>query len=217
MPAAMSNAEPIVPAPPIRKSTRPFFKPTYLQAYYYNQVSTIAPPASSSSSGTSYPLSSYLSYANLSSNHRHFCNAISSIVELKHYDQAILDPHWREAMSNEIKALEVNHTWSLQPLPPGKKAIGCKWVYKVKYKADGTVELFKARMVAKGYTQKEGLDYIETYSLVAKLVSVKCLLAVATVKGWSLSQLDVNNAFLHGDLHEEVFRLYHLASTAKER
>ena len=108
-------------------------------------------------------------------------------------------------MSNEIKALEVNHTWSLQPLPLGKKAIGCKWVYKVKYKADGTVEKFKARLVAKGYTQKEGLDYIETFSSVAKLVSVKCLLAIAAVKGWSLSQLDVNNAFLHGDLHEEVF------------
>ena len=86
VPAAMSNAELVVLAPPIRKSTRPSSKPTYLQAYHCNQVSTIAPPASSSSSGTPYPLSSYLSYANISSNHRHFCNAISSIVEPKHYD-----------------------------------------------------------------------------------------------------------------------------------
>ena len=81
VPAAMSNAEPVVPAPPI------------VQAYHCNQVSTTAPPTSSSSSGTPYPLSSYLSYANLSSNHRHFCNAISSIVEPKHYDQAVFDPH----------------------------------------------------------------------------------------------------------------------------
>lgn len=196
--AAMPNAELVVPAPPlrnpIRKSTRTSSKPTYLQAYHCNQVSTIAPPASSSSSSTPYPLSSYFSYANLSSNHRHFCNAISFIVEPKHYDQAVLDPQWREAMASEIKALEANNTWSLQPLPPGKKAIGCKWVYKVKYKVDGTVERFKARLVAKGYTQKEGLDYIENFSPVAKLVYVKCLLAVAAVKRCSLSQLDVNNA-----------------------
>ena len=95
VPAAMPNAELVVPTPPlrnpIRKSTRTSSEPTYLQAYHCNQVSTIAPPVSSSSLGTLYPLSSYLSYANLSSNHRHFCNAISSMVEPKHYDQAVLD------------------------------------------------------------------------------------------------------------------------------
>ena len=116
-PIVVSNAEPIVPAlplrTPIRKSTRTSSKPTYLQAYHCNQVSTIAPPASSSSSSTSYPLSSYLSYANLSSRHRHFCNVISSIVEPKHYDQAANDPQWREAMASEIKALKANNTWSL--------------------------------------------------------------------------------------------------------
>ena len=86
-------------------------------------------------------------------------------------------------MAVEISALEANHTWVLTPLPSHKKTIGCKWVYKVKYKSDGSVERYKARLVAKGFTQKEGLDYLETFSPVAKLVSVKSLLAIVAVQG----------------------------------
>ena len=86
-------------------------------------------------------------------------------------------------MDAEIVALEANHTWTLTPFPPHKKAIGCKWVYRVKYRYDESVERYKAWLVATGFTQKEGLDYIETFSPVAKMVSRKCLLIVATVKG----------------------------------
>ena len=108
-------------------------------------------------------------------------------------------------MDAEIKTLEANNTWTITNLPPGKKPIGCKWVYMVKYKSNGLVERYKAKLVAKGFTQKEGLDYIDNFSLVANLAFVKFVLVVATVKGWFLSQLDVDNAFLHGDLHEEVY------------
>ena len=108
-------------------------------------------------------------------------------------------------MDAEIVALVSNNTWTLTPLPSNKMAIGCKWVYRVKYKADGSVERYKARLIAKGFTQQEGLDFTDTFSPVAKLTIVKTLLAIFVVKGWHLVQLDVNNAFLNGDLHEEVY------------
>lgn len=107
-------------------------------------------------------------------------------------------------MDVEIKALESNHTWALTPLPPNQKAIGCKWVYRVKYKANGSIERFKARLVAKGFTQQEDLDFTDSFSPLAKMTTIKTLLAISAVKGWYLVQL-VNNAFLHGDLHEEVY------------
>ncbi|XP_020207370.1 uncharacterized protein LOC109792374 [Cajanus cajan] len=108
-------------------------------------------------------------------------------------------------MHEEIFALEENDTWVLTALPHHKTAIGCRWVYKIKHRADGSIERYKARLVAKGYTQMEGLDFIDTYSPVAKLTTVRLILALATMNNWHLKQLDVNNTFLHGILHEEVY------------
>ena len=108
-------------------------------------------------------------------------------------------------MQVEVDALDKNNTWQLVTLPPSKNIVGCKWVYRVKYKSDGSIERYKARLVAKGYTQEEGLDYFETFSPVTKLTTVRTLLAISSAKSWFLEQLDVNNAFLHGDLPEEVY------------
>ncbi|KAL5724899.1 hypothetical protein ACHQM5_008106 [Ranunculus cassubicifolius] len=108
-------------------------------------------------------------------------------------------------MEVEIAALERNHTWCLVSLPSNQKPIGCKWVFKIKYHADGSIERHKARLVAKGYNQIEGQDYHDTFAQVAKLVTVRLLLSVAAVRNWSLHQLDVHNAFLQGDLDETVY------------
>ncbi|GJT85353.1 retrovirus-related pol polyprotein from transposon TNT 1-94 [Tanacetum coccineum] len=107
-------------------------------------------------------------------------------------------------MNKEIEALELNKTWTFTLLPPGKTPIGNKWVFMIKLKADGNVERYKERLVAKGFNLKEGIDYKETFAHVAKMVTVRTLLAVAVEKGYQIEQLDINNAFLHGDLHEEL-------------
>ena len=106
-------------------------------------------------------------------------------------------------MQKEIQALEDNGTWTLETLPDGKKALGSRWIYKVKYHSDGRVERLKARLVVFGNHQVEGVDYTDTFAPVAKMVTVRTFLAVAAVKNWELHQMDVHNAFLHGDLTEE--------------
>ncbi|XP_073278735.1 uncharacterized mitochondrial protein AtMg00820-like [Primulina huaijiensis] len=134
----------------------------------------------------------------LSPSHKFFVHTISSVVEPNNFSQAVVQPEWRQAMFEELRALERNGTWSIVSLPPNKRVVGCRWVYKAKFFADGRLECYKERPVAKGCTQQEGIDYLETFSHVAKLVTMRTLLALASIHGWFLTQLDVNNAFLHG-------------------
>ena len=105
----------------------------------------------------------------------------------------------------EMQALDKNGTWEIVQKPRNKTPIGCKWVFTVKYKADSSVERYKARLVAKGYAQTYGIDYQETYTLAANMNTVQVLLSWTANQNWPLQQLDVKNAFLNGDLKEDVF------------
>eukprot|EP00253_Pinus_taeda_P001541 PITA_01541 len=108
-------------------------------------------------------------------------------------------------MNEEYRSLLANDTWDLVPLPKGQKLVRCKWVYRTKYGPDGKVDKYKARLVAKGFSQVEGLDYTETFSPVAKMNSIRLVLSLAASSKWEVHQMDVKSAFLHGDLHEEIY------------
>lgn len=119
--------------------------------------------------------------------------------------EALSNPCWRYAMSLELTALLRHGTWQLAIPPKGCNIIGCKWVFRIKRLADGSIDRYKARLVAKGFNQTLGLDYEETFSPVVKPVTIRTVLSLVVMQGWSLRQLDVNNAFLHGSLIETVY------------
>jgi len=121
------------------------------------------------------------------------------------FTQASKFPHWRTAIAEEYNALMANHTWDLVPLYPKQNLVGSKWVYRVKYHSDGTVERHKARLVTQGFHQQARLDYHETFCPVVKPATIRLILSLAISSRWTIHYLDVKNAFLHGHLTEDVY------------
>jgi hypothetical protein len=116
-----------------------------------------------------------------------------------------MDPHWRPAMEAEVQAHHDNKTWTLVPRPPGQNIISCKWIFKLKHHADGSIDKYKARLVARGFTQQHGIDYMDTFSLVVKSATVRLVLSLAVSRDWHLRQVNISNAFLHGVLDETAY------------
>lgn len=152
-----------------------------------------------------YQMKDFVYYGNLSSNYRAYVSKMDQIRIPNSVQEKLKNPGWKAATYEEITALEKNDTWELTLLPPGKKTVGCRWLFTVKHNADGSVERLKARLVARGYTQTYGIDYQETFAPVAKQNTIRVLLFLAANSNWPLHQLDVKNAFLNGELSEEVY------------
>ena len=108
-------------------------------------------------------------------------------------------------MTFEHQSLLKNNTWVLSDLPPEKKLIDYNWVNKIKYKSGGTLDKYKARLVVKGFSQRQGIDYEETFAPTTKMSTIRLVLAMASQFGWKVHQMDVKSAFLNGDLRKEVY------------
>jgi len=152
-----------------------------------------------------FPHYTALGYHGLSQPFYACLSSISSMSIPKYVGDALAHPSWRQAMLNELSALQSSETWELVSLPSKKSIVGCRWVFTIKAGLDDTIDHLKARLVAKGYTQIFGLDYCDTFSLVAKMVSVRLFIAMTTLQRWHLYQLDVKNVFLNEDLQEEIY------------
>ncbi|KAK0579728.1 hypothetical protein LWI29_030590 [Acer saccharum] len=197
--AAPTSAAPVLPAtvtPPPVSSSPPAILPLLSGSLQQQPAPNDHPMITRSKNNVHKPLQKFNLHTQL---HQ------SAEVEPTTAAQALKDPQWRQAMSEECNALVSNGTWELVQPSSSTNIIGCKWIFRIKRKSDGTVDRYKARLVAKGFNQRPGVDYFETFSPVIKPTTVRLVLSIATSHGWPLRQLDVNNAFLQGRLTEEVY------------
>ncbi|GJX08294.1 zinc finger, CCHC-type containing protein [Tanacetum coccineum] len=172
-----------------------------------NDNDDYASPRNSTTSHTIYKIfrNKFPSFRTLNDLYENTEELLLAEDEPKNYKEASTDQKWIEAMKVELDSINRNNTWELTNLPKGHKAIGLKWVFKTKRDANGNIVKHKARLVAKGYIQEHGIDFEEVFAPVARMETIRLLLAIAANNKWEVHHLDVKSAFLHGDLKEEVY------------
>jgi hypothetical protein len=141
---------------------------------------------------------------------------LSSSGEPSNLQEALSTPQWKTTMDDEYSALMRNKTWQLVPSQPGRNLIDCKWVYKIKYKVDGSIDRYKAHIVAKGFKQHLSIDYDDTFNPVVKPAIIHLILSLATSQDWDLRQVDVKNVFLHSIMEDEVYMKQPLGFSSSE-
>lgn len=186
---------PMAQQPVLRRSTRTPSDPSTWKdkRLYYN------------GQAVAHPIQAVCSLAFVPSDHQAFLSMIDQDIIPKSYEEAKESKEWNDAVEDEKGAMIRNHTWDEADLPPGKRAVSSKWVFTIKHLSNGDIERYKARLVARGFTQTYGEDYKDTFAPVAKLHTVRVILSIATNRDWDLWQMDVKNAFLQGELEEEVY------------
>ena len=154
-----------------------------------------------------HPSQAVCSFAEFPEEHHAFMISLDESYVPRTYEEAMLDKEWKESVGAEAGAMIKNDTWYESELPKGKRAVSSRWIFTIKYLANGQIDRKKTRLVARGFTQTYGEDYIDTFAPVAKLHTVRIVLSIATNLEWDLWQMDVKNAFLQGELEDEVYML----------
>jgi hypothetical protein len=121
------------------------------------------------------------------------------------FEEAIQRKEWADAMTEEYQSIMKNEVWEIVPRPKSKDVVSSKWLFKIKHAADGSIDKYKARFFARGFSQKEGIDYEETFAPVARYTSIRIIIALAAKMKWTLHQMDVKTTFLNGVIEEEVY------------
>ena len=153
---------------------------------------------------STHNITNFLTYQKVSPQYKSFLTTLHQMLIPTTVGELLKYPHLREAMDEEMHALAQNHIWDIVQKPLMKILVGCRWVFTVKYRSDGTLERYTARLVAKGYTQTYGIEYKENFPPVAKMNTIRVLISLVVNLDWDMQQYDIKNAFLHEELDAEI-------------